>query len=237
MLELIHKNNLPLDRIVHSKIKATKDIEADADEMVSFKAKANKIIFEKYGIEVESLEAPMTYEEGFYLKRTKRARPQNRGKIYGFPMVRGAWCNSRLKLSVLNQFKKDCYKQYIGYAIDEKSSKRQKKIQSYKDGDLNNNEMYPMVDFGATENEAALWCAQNNLLSPIYEESARGGCWFCHYQSLAQLRILRNSSPEKWELMLKWDNDSPVTFKPNGVTLHDLDTRFMYEELQISLFD
>jgi hypothetical protein len=30
--------------------------------------------------------------------------------------------------------------------------------------------------------------------------------------------------------MMKWDNDSPITFKPNGITVHDFDRRFAMED-------
>lgn len=30
--------------------------------------------------------------------------------------------------------------------------------------------------------------------------------------------------------MLKWDKDSPVTFKPDGHTVHDFDERFHMED-------
>ena len=32
-----------------------------------------------------------------------------------------------------------------------------------------------------------------------------------------------------WALMLKWDKDSPVTFKADGHTVHDFDRRFQLE--------
>lgn len=59
-----------------------------------------------------------------------------------------------------------------------------------------------------------LWCEENDLLSPIYTNAARGGCWFCHNQTVDQLRLLRKEYPDLWELLLKWDWDSPITFKP-----------------------
>ena len=46
MLEVIYQNNLPLDRIVHVEIMATKDIPADLPPMMEFKAKADAIIYE-----------------------------------------------------------------------------------------------------------------------------------------------------------------------------------------------
>ena len=49
-------------------------------------------------------------------------------------------------------------------------------------------------------------------------------------QPLQQLRILRKSYPDLWELLLKWDNDSPVSFKADGHTVHDFDRRFQLED-------
>lgn len=63
-----------------------------------------------------------------------------------------------------------------------------------------------------------------------YETSGRGGCWFCHNQGVGQLRLLRKNYPALWSLMLKWDKDSPVNFKPDGHTVHDYDERFALED-------
>lgn len=88
----------------------------------------------------------------------------------------------------------------------------------------------PLAAIGWTEADAKQWCIDNDLLSPIYSTSARGGCWFCHNQSVDQLRILRKMYPDLWALLLKWDTDSPVSFKPNGHTVHDFDRRFALED-------
>ena len=45
----------PIDRIVHAEVWATDDIPADLPPMVEFKKKADKIIKERWGIEVEHL--------------------------------------------------------------------------------------------------------------------------------------------------------------------------------------
>ena len=63
-----------------------------------------------------------------------------------------------------------------------------------------------------------------------YTTATRGGCWFCHNQSVGQLRFLRKNHPDLWALMLKWDADSPVTFKADGHTVHDYDRRFALED-------
>ena len=74
------------------------------------------------------------------------------------------------------------------------------------------------------------WCEDNDLLSPIYKTATRVGCWFCHNQGIDQLRLLRKNHPDLWALLLKWDIDSPVSFKPDGHTVHDFDKRFEAEE-------
>jgi len=71
---------------------------------------------------------------------------------------------------------------------------------------------------------------ENNLLSPIYTTTTRGGCWFCPNQTINQLRYLYHNYPDYWEIMLKWDADSPKTFKSNGITIRDYDTRFKLED-------
>lgn len=178
-LEAIKKLGYPLDRIIHAEVWATDTIPADLPPMVEFKAYADKIIKEKYGIEVEHICAvrggvrnlptksnsmngltqektktesmdslthsergviadsklmpcqeleKMTYEKLFYHIPNRRKKPQEREReretagsdteqvaerihnskslhyeqsILGFPIPRGTWCNSNLKLSAL----------------------------------------------------------------------------------------------------------------------------------------
>jgi len=88
----------------------------------------------------------------------------------------------------------------------------------------------PLAAIGWTEADARKWCEENDLLSPIYTTATRGGCWFCHNQCLGQLRLLRKNYPDLWALLLKWDLDSPVSFHPDGHTVHDLDRRFQAED-------
>jgi len=223
MLEIIKRNNMPLDRIVHVEIMATKIISADLPPMVEFKDRADKIIKQRYGIQVERIKSHKCYEEQFY---TKFNRGKNIGNIYGFPMVLGAWCVRALKTNMLKQFDKPDIVQYIGIAADEPS----------RFSILNDLKISPLVEYGITENNCYNICKDLGLLSPIYDGRSRGGCWFCHNQRINDLRLLRKDYPEYWQLMMKWDNDSPVTFKPNGKTIHDFDKRFEVENRQISMF-
>lgn len=235
MIDVIVEDlELPLDEIITVDVMFNDFISAYYPEVEEFRLKADEIIKRRYGLEVKHLRSEWTYESRFYKARGDRAKEENRGKIYGFPIVRGAWCNSDLKMSAIEKYKsehKDSF-WYIGYAIDEKKSERQEKIKNCKD--LN---MYPLVKAGLSERDCYEWCKKNGLLNPTYENFSRDGCWFCHYQTLDQLRFLRKNYPDKWQIMLRLDRDSPKTFKTKGVTLHDLDIRFSEEEKQIKISD
>lgn len=220
-LGAIEQLGLPLDRIVHAEVWATDTIHADYPEMVAFKEKADKIIKERWGITVEHFRSKHTYESAFYLKRGHTGRKSKlAGRIYGFPMVRGQWCLQQLKLPALNEATKGNCVQYIGIAADEPT----------RFGNLSDKKRSPLVEAGWTEQMCREWCEKNDLLSPIYSYTSRGGCWFCHNQCLDQLRLLRKEHPDYWKMMLKWDTDSPVAFKPDGRTLHDYEKRFELED-------
>lgn len=226
MLDVIKTRGLPLDRIITFDVWATDTIPAEFPEVTEFKKRMDAYIKEEYGIEVEHLcsryedGSKVTYENYFYRVFEDG---ENKGRIYGFPFQRGAWCNSRLKMGAKKGAIKKGDVQYIGIAYDEKN--RHKIISETK--------VAPLVDFGIDEDLCGLYCKYEGILSPSYESSYRDGCWFCHNQGIDQLRHLRNNYPEYWELLLKWDADSPVTFKADGHTVHDYDRRFEYEELGV----
>lgn len=254
-LEAIRLLDLPLDRIIHAEVWATDTIPADLPPMVEFKANADAIIKERYGITVERVSAVkrerereklLSYERQFY---TRFDTGKHTGQIYGFPMVRGAWCNSRLKVQALNAVAKgDIRKnvlpcsaekvevfsqsslaqgadtnivQYLGIAADEPE-----RIKRHTRPGV----ILPLVEIGWDEAYCRKWCEENDLLSSIYTNATRGGCWFCHNQGVEQLRLLRRDYPDLWKILLKWDSDSPVTFKPDGHTVHDFDRRFQMED-------
>ena len=71
-LGAIEELGWPLDRIVHAEVWATDTIHADLPPMVEFKAKADAIIKERWGITVEHINAGKSYEECFYSRFTNR---------------------------------------------------------------------------------------------------------------------------------------------------------------------
>ena len=169
-----------------------------------------------------------TYESMFYheLQSGKRS-----GTINGFPFNDiGAWCKKLKQVDIqrgvlstmCENTKPQQVVQYLGIAANEPL----RIARHINRPDI----LLPLVEIGWEEDYCGLWCQYNDLLSPIYTDSARGGCWFCHNQGVNQLRLLRRNYPDLWALLLKWDKDSPVSFKSDGHTVHDFDRRFQFED-------
>lgn len=234
-LGALEKLQWPLDRIVTADVWATDTIPADLPPMVEFKDYADKVILERYGIEVEHYSATepcsdnrRTYESRFYA--SYKHKPNKEAPMwcgfgcndkYGFPSRRKLWCNSQLKVAAINKSAKaGADIRYLGIAADEPN----------RFHNLTDTKLSPLVEIGWSEADCRAWCKKNGLLSPIYTQSARGGCWFCHNQGVQQLRLLRKQYPDLWALLLKWDSDSPVTFHADGHTVHDFDRRFALED-------
>ncbi len=218
----IEKLGLPLDRIIHAEVMATKDIPAELPEMMEFKAYAAERIKTRFGIEVETVRQTLTFED-IFLSTFKSGN--HIGEIYGWPMNTGCWCTSRLKTDSLNRCSRLMAKEdirYIGIAADEPE-----RIKRFRD---KQNVVMPLVMAGWDEAYCRKVCDDNGMLSPIYTKAKRGGCWFCPTQGIEQLRLLRSEHPEWWALMLEWDQRSITTFDSKGRTLHDYDRRFQMED-------
>lgn len=220
----------PIDRIVHAEVWATDDILADPPEMIEFKKYADKIIKKRYGIEVEHLYAvdengeKMTYEKLFY---SHPSCGDNINKINGFPGTTcRLWCKKLKEKALLNKrispppHNEFHLVKYLGIAPDEPE-----RVKRHRDKFL-----LPLVEIGWDENYCREWCKEHDLLSPVYNSSRRGGCWFCHLQPVNQLRLLYHNNPDLWQLLMKWDLDSPTSFYDGGRSVHDFARRFQLED-------
>lgn len=221
MLDVVVSRGLPLDLICTFDVWATDTISADLPDVIDFKKRIDKYIFDTYGYNVVHLcsrypdGTKVTYEREFYRVLTSGKRA---GSIVGFPFLNCPWCNSLLKLRAGNGFFKSDDIFYVGICYDE--------VSRYSSEP---NKLNPLVDFQIDEDLCGLFCQFNDILSPSYSRGYRDGCWFCHNQSITQLRFLYYSYPDLWSLLLKWDLDSPVSFFPDGHCLLDYDKRFLLE--------
>lgn len=274
-LGAIEELGWPLDRIIHAEVWATDDIPADLPPMVSFKNHADKIIRERYGIEVEHLCATrngekLTYEKLFYhvpkrkeAKRTngdwggggpKDGRSQSGAGANiskpnlpcGFPFTIGSWCK-KLKDGSYPRLPyhqgKLVYQrsQTPGFPLAPLHKGRRQILCSTSELLLTSRSALNGIP--NLVSKCPWWksvgtkpIAGSGVKSGIYfprftRQQQGGGCWFCHNQGIDQLRLLRKTYPDLWKLLVKWDKDSPTTFKADGHTVRDYDLRFQAEDL------
>lgn len=207
----------PVDQAVYCHIMFDDESSAELPEHEEWIfSHAIPILENRYGIKTAVVQADQTYSDYFYRCYQKGNKV---GQIYGFPYLRGPWCNDRLKVTPIKSWQKQAgeHTAIIGIAADEiRRIARNTKP----------NTVLPLVDYGITEKEAFTICKKADLLSPAYSGGReRLGCWFCHNQRIDELRRLRSEYPELWQKLMLLDKDSPVTFKPRK-TLDDFDKRF-----------
>ena len=215
MLIKIKELGLPLDEVIYVDIMFDDDTSGETPEMASFITKAEKILKEKFNVEVTHLRG-VTFKEQFY---KIKQRGKHIGDNYGFPYTIGAWCNDRLKMQPIKEYmrkQKEQIIQYVGIAYDEPERYERLNHETH---------IAPLYDLKITEKEAMEICRKYDLLSPIYKTSFRGGCWFCPKQRLSQLKWLYEEHNDLWNTLKDMEKDSVNTFKPN-TTLKDLEERF-----------
>ena len=240
MLVEVIKRKLPLDYVIFCDIKFNDKISGEHPLMAEWIPKAEKLLKDKFGIEVIHLTAKKNFTEQFY---TVKQKGNHIGDRYGFPYTIGAWCNGRLKLDPINNFIKGIIKEYgavteyIGIAKDEP-----KRLERYKQLETKNHKYITLADFNISEAKAFEICQENNLLSPKYKKSYRGGCWFCPKQSLNDLWNLWKDYPNYFNMLEEMEKDSFNSFKPN-LTLKQIRAKFesgkKYNKkpIQYSIFD
>ena len=218
----------PVDEAVYCRIMFDDTISAELPEHEGWiHETAIPLLQSRYGIKTTIVQADTNYVRQFY---TKYRCGRWVGYCYGWPFLRGPWCNSRLKVRPINRWQKEvgAHIAIVGIAADEHKRKGRKAVEET---------ILPLVDYGITEAQAFDICRKADLLSPAYNGGRqRLGCWFCHNQRLGEFRRLRREHPALWKRMLELDNEAHRRFTPRA-SVHDLDRRFELEERQMSLFE
>ena len=222
------ENGIYVDEAIYCRIMFDDEITAELPEHEEFiHEKAIPLLKSRYGIKTTIVQAEFSYCDNFYRKFKKGGKV---GRIYGFPMRCGAWCNSHLKVGPIRKWQKQAgkYTAIVGIAADEPKRIERK---------TENNNFLPLVKYGVTEADAFRVCKKEGFLSPAYNGGrARLGCWFCHNQRINELRRLRKEHPELWQKLLELDEVSPCRFTQRS-TVKEFDARFAGEEAQLTLFD
>lgn len=233
---LAHLHNEPLDIIVYSEVMFDEQISAEIPEHKEFIYNKAIPTFESWGFRVEVVRSKKTFQDCFYHKIKRSKYPERIGKYVGFPLTGKCNVNRECKIPPIKQFyKREEMKnavQYIGIAVDE--PKRLERLDGEKEISL-------LAKYDFTENDAKELCKEYGLLSPIYEFSKRGGCFFCPNAKQGELRNLYNNHPELWQRLVEMEKEenlcSPYFRNITREKICDIGERFYWENAQMNIFD
>lgn len=138
-LEVMHRNGLPFTDIVTADIWATPDVPAYLPELVDFRERIDREIFERYGVPVTHVRAEKTFIDYFYRELTERSKYTG---TWGWPPMFGHWCTKYLKLHPIRDYFEGLdFVEWVGIAADEPA----------RHGQLNERKRSALVEFGITE--------------------------------------------------------------------------------------
>ena len=182
----------PLDELVYCEVMFNEEISGELPEHNRFIHETAIPYFEQRGIPTRVLRSEKTYLSCFYHVVT---RGKTKGMLSGFPLSGRCTIQRDCKLPPIKAYQKALPPdtvQYIGIAADEP-----KRLARLKPGQISLLDKYHVA-----EPEARSMCAAEELLSPLYDFTKRGGCWFCPNASISELRHLYRYHPELWQLLL-----------------------------------
>ena len=219
----------PLDEVAYCEVMFDDGISGEIPEHIDFIHEKAIPAFERYGIKTAVLRSDWTYVKHF---TAIIARGHRKGKIRGFPLCGICTICRDCKLPPIQEYVKALPEdavQYIGIAKDEQERLLR----------LDGKRVSLLDKYGLTEWDARQLCKRHGLLSPIYEFTERGGCWFCPNAKEKELRHLYYHHKDLWARMMQ------LQALPNKCTelfnrtqrFSDIDRDFWIADQQMTIFD
>ena len=223
------QHNEPLDELVYCEVRYSEELSGELPEHIEFIHETAIPYFEQRGIPTRVLKSKKTYLSCFYHVVT---RGRMKGRISGFPLSGCCAIQRDCKLPPIKAYQKTLPAdtvQYIGIAADE--PKRLARLKA--------NQISLLDKYHVTESEAWAMCKAEGVLSPLYEFSKRGGCWFCPNASISELRHLYYYHPDLWQLLLELQDVPNKTTERFSwqKTFREIDERFRLEGEQLSFYE
>ena len=190
---LAKKHGEPLDEAVYCEVMFDKTISGEVPEHRDFIYTKGIPALERMGVKVTVLRSEKTYVDLFTGRVT---RGPKKGMVRSFPVCGKCYVQRDCKLKPILRYQKTLPPdtvQYIGYAKDEQERLLR----------LGGRQVSLLEKYNCTEQDAKELCRQAGLLSPIYEFTNRGGCWFCPNAKRKELRHLYDHHPDLWARLLE----------------------------------
>ena len=223
---LAKEHGEPLDEAVYCEVMFDKDISGEVPEHRDFIYNTAIPRLERMGVKVVVLRSEQTYV-GLFTGRVTRG--PKKGMVRSFPICGRCAVQRDCKVRPIERYKKTLPPgtvQYVGIAIDEQERLLR----------LDGAQKISLLDkYHFTEQDARELCQQAGLLSPVYEFTDRGGCWFCPNAKKAELRHIYDHHPDLWARMLALQAiPGKTTEKFNRTkTFADIDAMFRQEDEHI----
>ena len=222
---LAKEHDEPLDEAVYCEVMFDDKVSGEVPEHRDFIYGTAIPALERMGVKVVVLRSQQTYV-GWFTGRVTRG--PKKGMVRSFPICGRCAVQRDCKIKPIEQYKKSLPSgtmQYVGIASDEQERLLR----------LDGNQKISLLDkYNCTEQDAKELCRQAGLLSPVYEFTDRGGCWFCPNAKKAELRHLYDHHPDLWARMLELQAiPGKTTEKFNRTqTFADIDASFRLEDEQ-----
>jgi len=197
MLRLIlaHPERYPLDGVVHFELEIDYPFIKDVIDYMETECK-------KHGVRFVRIKPRKSWYE-LYEK-------------WGMPTRVKRWCNSPYKMDSIRQLEEfmksqGCYVvHYIGYCADEEKRYAHRDTQKRK-------EVYPLVDFGVTEDRIWDWAKTQPIFNHYYQANRRCGCMYCPMADRINLAYLLTYYPQEYEKFMRMCKESEeASFKKLG---------------------
>ncbi len=232
------QHNEPLDKVVFSEVMFDhkRGISGEIPEHIKWIYDDAIPKLRNMGVSVDVVKSEKDY---CYFFKKRRISGPYKGMFYGFPMGRRmCHINSVCKVAPIKKYLseiaggsmyvKSRIIQYVGIAADE----------HVRLSKLGGNKISLLAKYGYTEDMAKQLCMDYKLLSPIYEITTRGGCWFCPNCRLQYFINLRRVHPKLWQELVELSltpNLCAYGFKYK-MTVQELEKKMDAKEQQYTLF-
>lgn len=172
-----------------------------------------------WGCECQTVRGDITAYDYMTTPIAKSIYPERVGKLRGFPLCGKCGIQRDCKTRPCEKFykrQKDGYSVIFGIAADEKD----RILTNTANNKISILELLQVVEFSTYG-----ICSQEELLSPTYTFSERGGCWFCPNQKIQELAMLYRCFPRLWQELMEIQNmPNKVQEKFNRTqTLYDIE--------------
>lgn len=151
---------------------------------------------QSWGVQCDFVRSKIIAYEFMTTPLVKSTHPERIGKLRGFPLCDRCGIQRDCKMRPARLYYKrqtTPYNVITGIAADEEGRLQSNTV---------NSQISILELLRIREVETFGICSGEDLLSPTYTFSNRGGCWFCPNQKIQELELLYREFPELWEELM-----------------------------------